>query len=91
MSIRPLGWARSESYFSSGSGKAITDAFQRLRTALNTPEWNDRLAEFLRDFDAWKPAGAEIDVFHQRMTVLHGLYQVIPPGRGSRPVGGARD
>ena len=50
LSIRPLGWAKSESYFSSGSGKAITDAFQRLRTALDTPEWSDRLAEFLRDF-----------------------------------------
>jgi len=44
------------------------------------PAWRDMLAEFLKEFSAWKPSGANIDVFHQRITVLHGLYQLIPPG-----------
>jgi len=78
--LKSLGWLRAESYFESGEGKQIADAFARLRTALGKPEWRDTLAEFLGKFSAWKPAGAKIDTFHQKMTVLHGLFQLTPPG-----------
>ncbi len=71
---RALGFFKVESYFMSGDAKQIADDFGQLRTA------NARLPDFLREFSAWKPAGANIDVFHQKMTVLHGLFQLIPPG-----------
>lgn len=74
------GFAKAESYFASGSGKEIADKFQKLRNTRGKPEWREALASFLHDFAAWNPPGADIDVFHQRMTVLHGLYQLIPPG-----------
>lgn len=34
----------------------------------------------MKDFSAWKPPGEDIDVFHQKITVLHGLFQLLPPG-----------
>jgi hypothetical protein len=76
----PLGWFKAESYFESGDGKQIAEAFSKLRTALGKPEWRDTLAEFLGVLSTWKPAGAKIDAFHQKMTVLHGLFQLTPPG-----------
>jgi hypothetical protein len=75
-----LGWFKAESYFESGEGKQIADDFGRLRMALGTKEWRDTLAKFLGAFSTWKPAGAKIDAFHQKMTVLHGLFQLTPPG-----------
>jgi hypothetical protein len=75
-----LGSATAESYFASGSGKELSDRFQRLRAARGKPEWGAQLADFLRAFAAWKPGGADIDAFHQKMTALHGLYQLIPDG-----------
>jgi hypothetical protein len=75
-----LGSAKAEGYFQSGSGKDLSDRFQRLRAARGKPEWGMQLAEFLKAFAAWKPDGTEMDGFHQRMTVLHGLYQAIPDG-----------
>ncbi len=74
------GFAKAESYFSSGSGKDMAEKFQKLRAMRGAAGWRDGLAEFLRDFDRWNPPGSDIDTFHQRMTVLHGLYQMIPPG-----------
>ncbi len=71
---RALGFFKVESYFVSGDAKQIADDFGRLRIA------PDMLADFLREFSAWKPAGSNIDAFHQKMTVLHGLFQLIPPG-----------
>lgn len=82
--LKTLGRFKPDRYFESAEGKQITADFGRLRMALSTaggkPEWRDTLTEFLREFSAWKAAGANIDAFHQKMTVLHGLYQLIPPG-----------
>jgi len=79
------GFAKAESYFASSTGKEpsskdMAGKFQKLRAMRGSAAWRDGLAEFLRDFDRWNPPGADIDIFHQRMTVLHGLYQMIPPG-----------
>ena len=67
-------------YFASGSGKELSEEFQKLKAARGKPEWAEKLQKFLDDFAEWKAEGAEIDAFHQRMTVMHGLYQVIPEG-----------
>jgi hypothetical protein len=80
MSRKALGWAKADSYFGSGSGKEMVEGFQRLRQALGKPEWGERLKDFLQDFSQWKPEGADIDDFHRKVTVLHGLYQLIPAG-----------
>lgn len=79
------GFAKAESYFATSSGKEptgkdIAEKFQKLRLMRGSAGWREALAEFLRDFDGWNPPGADIDIFHERMTVLHGLYQMIPPG-----------
>jgi hypothetical protein len=71
---RALGFFKAEGYFDTGDAKQISEDFGRLRRAPDT------LADFLREFSAWKPEGAKIDVFHQKMTVLHGLFQLIRPG-----------
>ena len=76
-----LGNARSLIYFESSAGKEISDKFQSLKQARGAPQWSSRLAEFLKDLDAWKPDGDKIDAFHQRITVLHGLYQLVPAGQ----------
>jgi hypothetical protein len=73
-----LGPVQSESYFRFGSGKELAENFQKLRSAAGKPEWHDKLAEIVRQFAEWKPEGEEIDIFHQRITVLHGLWQLIP-------------
>jgi hypothetical protein len=75
-----LGMFKTERYFESGEAKQISDDFGKLRPAAGKPEWREKLAEFLREVSAWKPQGADIDAFHQKMTVLHGLFQLIPPG-----------
>jgi hypothetical protein len=79
-----LGPVNMENYFRFGAGKELADSFQKLRTSLGKtpgkPEWRDQLAELLRQYAEWKPAGSDIDIFHQRITVLHGLWQLIPAG-----------
>lgn len=79
-----LGWAKADGYFDAGSGKQLAQDFQQLRTTVGKPEWGKKLAEFLSEFEEWKPSAgppvSSIDAFHQKMTVLHGLYQLIPPG-----------
>lgn len=74
-----LGRFKTERYFESGDAKQISEDFAKLRVSRGRPEWREALAGFLKEFSAWKPEGADIDQFHQRMTVLHGLFQLIPP------------
>jgi hypothetical protein len=69
-----LGYFKVRSYFDSGEGRQLTEDFAKLRTNLSA------LPDFLKDFSAWKPPGEDIDVFHQKITVLHGLFQLLPPG-----------
>jgi hypothetical protein len=75
-----LGGFKSESYFTTAEGKHIWDAFDQLKTALGSTEWRMMLSDFLRDLSDWTPTNAVIDVFHQKITVLQGLFEAIPPG-----------
>lgn len=78
--LADLGSPVAAKYFASASGQALSEEFQDLRASRGKPEWNEQLAAFRKDFAEWKPEGEPIDVFHQKMLVLHGLYQVIPYG-----------
>ena len=75
-----LGSFKTERYFESAESKQVSEDFGKLRMAVGKPDWRRALADFLKEFSAWKPTGDNIDVFHQKMTVLHGLFQLIPPG-----------
>jgi hypothetical protein len=75
-----LGSPVTTVYFASSSAQELMGQFQQLRAARGKPEWSERLTGFLAKFAEWKPEGAAIDVFHQKMIVLHGLYQTIPEG-----------
>jgi hypothetical protein len=90
---RPLkrtGGFKAELYFQSEDSKRIGDALTRLRyvpgegprseAERSTGEWRNMFADFLRDLDAWRPSGSEIDFFHQKATVLQSLFQLAPPG-----------
>ena len=80
----------ADPYFQSEDARRIGDALNRLRFAPGgespsenqraTTEWRNTLADFLRDFKAWRPPGADVDVFHQRMTVLDSVLQILPSG-----------
>ena len=72
----------SESYFASPDAKPIAGAFARLKVKPDAgdPAWRVLLADFLRDFTAWTPAGSEIDAFHQKLVVLRGLLELLPSG-----------
>lgn len=75
-----LGSPVATVYFASQGGQDLTARFQKLRAARGKPEWNGQLSDFLAKYAAWEPEGPAIDVFHQKMTVLLGLYQTIPEG-----------
>jgi len=65
-----LGGFKSESYFTTPDAKQIWEASNQLKN----------VQDILRELSDWTPAGAAIDVFHQKMTVLRGLFEAIPPG-----------
>jgi hypothetical protein len=73
---RALGFLKAPNYFETGEAKDIADDFAGLRKTLRSAT----VRAFMREFSAWRPDGAAIDAFHQKMTVLHGLFQLIPPG-----------
>lgn len=75
-----LGGFKSESYFTTADGQHIWDAFEQLKTTLGSTEWRMMLSDSLRDLSDWTPTSAAIDVFHQKITVLQGLFEAIPPG-----------
>ncbi|HEY1759768.1 MAG TPA: hypothetical protein VGG72_30640 [Bryobacteraceae bacterium] len=75
-----LGTFRTERYFESAESKQVSDDFGKLRMTLGRPEWRGALSGFLKELSEWKPAGENIDAFHQKMTVLHGLFQLAPAG-----------
>jgi hypothetical protein len=75
------GVVKADRYFQSADSQQLGAALRQITSADRTaPEWPGRLADFLRDYSAWQPPGDEIDVFHQRATVLHTLLSSIPPG-----------
>ena len=81
---------KADPYFQSEDSRQMGSALNRLRfgpggqspseAERGAPEWRNTLADFLRDFKGWNPPGSEIDAFHQRMTVLDSVLQILPPG-----------
>lgn len=87
--VRPAridGAIKADIYFQSGDAKQIGQELQQLRLSAaknrlgSDSEWNNRLADVLRDYVAWHPEGDDIDAFHQRATVLRALLEIAPPG-----------
>ncbi len=80
----------AEAYFQSDDSRRIGEALNRLRfgptgespseAEQRAGEWRNTLSDFLRDFKSWTPPGSEIDAFHQRMTVLGSVLQILPGG-----------
>ncbi len=75
-----LGGFKSESYFTTQDAKRLWDAFEQLKAEQGSSEGRMKLSDFLRDLSDWTPAGASIDVFHQKITMLQGLFEATPPG-----------
>jgi hypothetical protein len=74
---------KADAYFQSEDSRQIGDSLNRLRSRQGSEEpaaWRNALSDFLRDFKAWRPPGSDVDVFHQRMTVLGSVLQILPPG-----------
>jgi hypothetical protein len=72
---------KADAYFQSEDSRQIGESLHRLRSAdaeRGSSAWRNALADFLRDFKAWRPPGSDIDAFHQRMTVLKSLLQMLP-------------
>jgi hypothetical protein len=80
-----LGPAKAEAFFATDSGKSLSAEFSRLRAerlhgGSPKPDWAAESSEFMQKWDAWTPAGNQIEAFDQKMIVAHGLYELIPPG-----------
>jgi hypothetical protein len=75
-----LGGFKSETYFTTPDAKHIWGAFQQLKATPGAPEWRMLLSDFLRELSDWTPDGAVIGLFHQKITVLRGLVEAMPPG-----------
>ena len=85
-----LGPAKAEAFFATDSGKQLSAAFERLRSARthtgltelgpSKTDWAAESSGFMAQWDAWVPAGNQIEAFDQKMIVAHGLYELIPPG-----------
>jgi len=74
---------KADPYFQSEDSRQIGDSLNRLRSGQGSVEpttWRNALSDFMRDFKAWRPPGSDVDVFHQRMTVLGSVLQILPPG-----------
>ena len=75
------GVVKADPYFQSPDSRQLGAGLRQLGAAdRSAPDWQSRLADFLRDYSAWQPSGDEMDVFHQRATVLRALLGAIPPG-----------
>jgi hypothetical protein len=80
----------AKSYFDADRSKDLADSLNRLRFPAegqpfseeqrSTGTWKVMFADFLRDFQSWSPSGADIDVLHQRLTVLRWALELTPPG-----------
>jgi hypothetical protein len=77
---RKESFKTSDVYFTSGDAKLLRDEFTRLQSKPRGPELKAALADFLRDYLAWRPEGSAADLLHQRATVLRALFQSLPQG-----------
>jgi hypothetical protein len=67
---RDEAFKTSDPYFSSGDAKQIGEELRALHS----------FDDFLRDFLAWEPSGADVDILHQRATVFGALLERLPSG-----------
>lgn len=84
------GGFQAQNYFASDDSKRLGQALIALRLSpgggtrsevdRSTGEWRNMLADLLRDFVGWRSSGSDVDVFHQKATVLRALFQTTPPG-----------
>jgi hypothetical protein len=71
--------SKDESYHLSPDYQRLGETLTSLRFG-DDPKGSAALVDFLRDYSAWQPSGADIDVFHQRSTILRGILQSTPSG-----------
>jgi hypothetical protein len=86
----------AKSYFDSDEAKTLAQSLDRLRFRPEGPPysaddraslgWNTLFTAFLSDYRGWNPSGADIDVLHQRLTVLRWLAELSPPSAGREAV-----
>jgi hypothetical protein len=75
------GVVKANPYFQLPDSQQVALGLRQLQAGDHSaPDWPSRLADFLRDYSAWQPPGDEMDVFHQRATVLAALLAAVPPG-----------
>ena len=84
------GKFEAKSYFDADHSKELADSLNRLRfpsegrpfseEQRSTGAWGVLFSDFLRDYQAWSPTGTDIDILHQRLTVLRWLLELTPPG-----------
>jgi hypothetical protein len=82
------GRFEAKSYFDADHSKELADSLNHLRfpsqgipfseEQRSTSEWRVLFSDFLRDFQAWSPTGTDIDILHQRLTVLRWLLELTP-------------
>jgi hypothetical protein len=80
----------AKSYFDADHSKELAESLNRLRfppegqpfseDQRSTGAWKVLFSDFLRDYQAWSPSGSEIDILHQRLTVLRWLLELTPAG-----------
>jgi hypothetical protein len=90
------GEFEAKSYFDAEHSKELAQSLDRLRfhpqgppyseEERSTPDWKALFTSFLSDYRGWNPLGADIDVLHQRLTVLRWLAEVSPPSVGREVV-----
>jgi hypothetical protein len=84
------GRFKAKSYFDDDRSKELAESLNRLRFSSegrpfseaqrSTGAWRVLFSDFLRDYQAWSPTGADIDILHQRLTVLRWLLELTPSG-----------
>lgn len=77
-SSRKESFESAQKYFESADSKQLGDSLNALRTAVD--DRRARFSDVLRDFNGWRPDGSNVDVFHQKATVLRALLEMTPPG-----------
>ncbi len=88
----PAAQEQEDAYWQTPTARHILELGQRLRFSpgnialsaaeRSTPEWKQRLTEFLDQVDAWPAAGerSETDYFNERAIVYEALIELMPVG-----------
>jgi len=87
------GTVMLHTYFESGDSKAIGEKLRQLVLDELDGEGGAHVkvvdfSDFLREFELWTPSGSDVDVLHQKMTLLRALLpHVMDPGAFARRLG----